>query len=263
MNSKTVFFIVGPDFSGTTMLDLMLSSLPNTKSLGEIYANFWPTHTRHLSNKCACSNPDCSEWDFLQGSKKNDCIHELIFNHFNNLNFLVDSSKSLPWLISAIKKLSAHNINYKVVFIYKDIDNYIDSCFKRGVKNPVKKWTEYSLAFLSLGQEFYPISLSQILDSPDDTLSSLCTFLDINFLPSMKDYQNNIHHTFFGSATARLQLHSDGSTELKQTLSTSLRSDFVSDYSFSSEYVSNNTSSYFFQRFSDQVEDFIFQVSIP
>jgi len=131
---KKVINIYGTARSGSTMLDLILGNDPKGFSVGEVVNWFYPWRTHHFDIKCGCGVYPCPVWEKIKNFKANE-FHEKVLDNLN-LNFIVDSSKNLPWVVDsnvrAIKKrkFTAYNI-----LIFKDPVSLYYSFWKRGDKS--------------------------------------------------------------------------------------------------------------------------------
>ena len=102
-----IILIGGTAYSGSTVLDLMLSNAQNGFSCGEVNALFRPYRKHHFSQKCACGENDCDIWrNVLAGGECN------LWNNLKAQNpkvsFFIDSSKDLVWLYDQNHKYIDH-----------------------------------------------------------------------------------------------------------------------------------------------------------
>jgi hypothetical protein len=226
---RKVVFIGGADFSGTTMLDLMLGSAEGGFSAGEVYAFFWPTSKHHLNPICSCGLGECAVWDrkFLGGAWE---FYHSFFKKNDQVRFVIDSSKSVPWISWQSEILKKQKIQVRHVLIWKKPEDYAKSCAKRDLlKNWTRRWIMYHNAYFCKISQPYVIYLNDLLNDFDQQMAALCNYLDINFQPSMFEYWNTEHHLLFGSATAKLKLHEPGSVTWKIVKRSSYRSDLIDD----------------------------------
>ncbi|MDB4683211.1 hypothetical protein OAF05_00995 [bacterium] len=135
--------IVGLEYSGTTLCDLLISSIfDDFISLGEVERSVG----RENYNKnyiCGCGDPDCVYW-----SHRN-----LEYRQFLEMSLtrtsLVDSSKTRTSLSRFTNK------NTSVVFIYKNCFDWCLSCLSRYFILEVKPWKsstpqKYIIPFLRI-----------------------------------------------------------------------------------------------------------------
>jgi len=225
--NKKVIFVGGADFSGTTMLDLMLGSIEGGFSMGEVYAFFWPTHSRHLTPYCSCGNDSCMIWD-KTSLKAHWELYRFFFRKYPHISYLVDSSKSVAWIARQSRFLRGQNIEVKHVLIWKHPEDYSRSCARRGrLKNWSNRWIQYHRAYLYTVSETYVIQLNDLLDNFDQEMPALCDSLGVKYQKSMFEYWNKEHHCLFGSATAKIRLHQKGTNAWENIKESSSRSDLV------------------------------------
>jgi len=225
IGTKTVVFVSGADFSGTTMLDLMLGSAFSAISIGEIHAYFRPTKREHLSKKCSCGKVDCEAWHGLEALDETS-IYQAIFASNDHVTHIIDSSKSLPWIrkMSRVAKLQGYEVRH--VLIWKNPEDYAISCRKRGRgRRWATKWMNYNRAYISIVEDFYTIAISDLLGNYDIEMKAICDWVGLDYDKSMREYWLSSHHLLFGSATAGLMLHKDGSREKENVIRSSLRFD--------------------------------------
>ena len=128
MPNYTQFKIIGLEYSGSTILDILISNIvkPPICSLGEIER----TIENHLKIKnkynCSCGDIDCIYW---QGNFTN---YEKYTAHIRKVSKIVDSSKT----ISSLKR----NCDYEtvIIFVFRDCSSWSWSVLKRFFKVEVK-----------------------------------------------------------------------------------------------------------------------------
>lgn len=237
MTKRKIVYVLGADFSGTTLLDLMLGSSPDAASVGELAAFVQPTAPGHRNPVCSCHR-NCGLWK--SGSLNKTAPYENLFE-FHKTNTLIDSSKHVPWLISQSKKAKKYNLEISIVLIWKTADDYANSCANRG--NPrgwASKWLRYHRAVLQTNLPFYSVSLDHLITDRDKTLRGICKWLSLDFTPEMGEYNKKNHHIVFGSATARQALHREGSEAWDYERKASNRSDFQGNESYSPVAATDN-----------------------
>lgn len=209
-SKRKVIFIGGADFSGTTMLDLMLGTTEGVFSMGELHALYWPTSEHHLHPFCSCGSEHCEVWDWASLGKPHE-IYQSLFKKYPHIRSLVDSSKNIVWIYRQSASLKKQDIETKHVLIWKQPDDYAKSCANRGrLNNWSKRWIRYHKAYFYKIPEPYIIHLNDLLKNFEQEMSALCDALNIKYQKSMFEYWNTKHHILFGSATAKLKLHEPG-----------------------------------------------------
>lgn len=226
MDEQKIIYIMGADFSGTTLLDFMLGSSQNTASIGEIAAFLKPTSSAHLKPRCSCGK-ECGIWKI---DNFKDDPYDYLFT-YHRVNTLIDSSKHIGWVNSQIQLAHKKGRKTSVVVIWKDSKDYAKSCANRG--NPehwAHKWINYYKALLQSELPFYSVSLDSLLNNPDETVKGICEYTKIPYSRKMLEYDKHEgHHAVFGSATARMKLHKKGSNEWKAEKEYSLRKDYKNE----------------------------------
>ncbi len=225
MANRTIVFIAGADFSGTTMLDLTLGSLPGCKSLGEVHSFFRPTVPEQKRVICSCGRL-CDFWikASVYGARE---FYSSVFRDYPDVRILIDSSKSIPWINEQTERLLKMGYRVKHLLVWKDVDEYRISRQKRGRgKGWARSWIRYHRAYLSWPREFFCVKLKDLLNGFDSVAGAICEWLGVEFEPGIREYWKSEHHIVFGSATARLKLHPKGSSGYyTQTLQSSKRKD--------------------------------------
>ena len=207
MNKKLIF-VLGADFSGTTLLDLTLGSAVESASLGEVASFFNPTSSHHLNPLCSCQSK-CGLWNRNSINIKDPYRQ---FFDFHDRNVLVDSSKDPSWVATQSRIAKNSGTEVFMVLIWKQADEYARSCANRG--NPygwADKWLRYHRAVAQLNMPIYTLSLNSIRNNNSETLDALCSYLGLTYSEEMNNLKSKTHHIAFGSSTARQSLHTVGS----------------------------------------------------
>ena len=222
--NRMIVFIAGADFSGTTMLDLILGSSTGCRSLGEVHSFFRPTVAKQQHVICSCGQL-CDFW-LKRADHDPGEFYKSIFKQYPYTRILIDSSKSVLWINELSARLSNMGYIVKHILIWKDLTEFRKSREKRGrIKGWASSWIRYHRAYLCKSREFFSINLNQLLNDFEVLARDICAYLGIQFEPNIKKYWRNDHHIVFGSATARLKLHAKGSPEYEQILQSSNRYD--------------------------------------
>ena len=197
---KKVIFIGGISYSGSTLLDMILSNDPDGYSLGEVHAMFRPYRFHHYK-ELEYAKRDKDWYDILSDCEKN--LFSNLFIKYPNLNFAVDSSKNPFWITAQMKYLNNQGISYNNVLIYKSPQEFAHSFEKRNKLNILEKSLKsYYKTYRYFISEYKSISYKQLIQD-EDALRSLCIYLDIPYLKGKKHYWNKNHKTFFGNNRAR------------------------------------------------------------
>jgi hypothetical protein len=89
---KTVIFVGGSSYSGSTLLDLMLANAPDGFSCGEVSQMFHPYKKHHFNLVCGCGNSDCTLWSEVKQAGA-DKLYDTIFETFRMLITLLIRAK--------------------------------------------------------------------------------------------------------------------------------------------------------------------------
>ena len=206
---KKVTFIGGSSYSGSTVLDLMLSNDTGAFSCGELYALFRPTLPHHINPRCGCGNQSCHIWSNIKklGEKH---VYQNLFNLYPNVEMLVDSSKSPIWLLDQIHNLSNHEIQIYNFLIWKSPEEYAFSCFKRNrLKYWAKSWINYYLRYFSTIDNWKTIPYRLLATDPISTLKFIGDITGQTYFNGKECFWEKQHHTLFGNASAKIHLHEE------------------------------------------------------
>jgi hypothetical protein len=158
---KNLVYIIAAEFSGTTAIDLLLGSLPGFVSLGETSRAFNRISAGTVKRVCSCGArvDKCQLWSTVQQGgqipdrRQTRQRYALLVAAAESLYgtdvTIVDSSKRLDVLgeLTAI-----HGDRVKVVFVVKDLRNYLTGRLRRpGARNHIRR---QSLGFIL---RFFPV----------------------------------------------------------------------------------------------------------
>jgi hypothetical protein len=211
--TRTVIFVASAAYSGSTMLDLMLSNSSVGFSFGEVSALFRPWRPGHLDPECGCRDPTCDLWCRIRrhGERR---VYQRIFAAFPHLEYAVDSSKDVAWLRDQHRYLSETALEPSYVLLWKSPLEYAYSCWKRGrEKGWASRWTSYYRRFLSVAPHWQSVPYRDLARSPAETLEGLCTVLDIEYHPGKERFWERRQHTLWGSESVKLHLLERGTPD--------------------------------------------------
>jgi hypothetical protein len=206
MNSqRTLINILGAGRSGSTMLDLMLGNDELSFSLGEIFAWFRPYRRHHFKIDCNCGNPECSYWTKILSVPVKD-FHATAFERLGR-QYLIDSSKNLPWAMDNNRWVAQHNIRVVNFIIYKPLVSYIHSVWKRGesIETALYRYKLYYSRFIKSRLPAYSVSFAELVNQPDETMQHLCNITGQPYRPDRKEFWRAESHHMFGSGGVRTQ----------------------------------------------------------
>ena len=212
-----MIFVAGTAYSGSTYLDMVLSNDEAGFSCGELNALAVPYRPHHFTVSCGCGDADCTQWSGVPRTAKG--IHQRIFDSLPNARFLVDSSKSIPWIRDRTRELLASGIHVRHILIWKTPLEYYRSRQKRGLEAGwARAWADYHRLYLAEVEPHAVVNLDELSDpdSREQTLEQICASLSIAYQPGKFEYWNKTHHTLFGNSSAKISLHQPGSSSFSR-----------------------------------------------
>lgn len=204
---KTVIFIGGTSFSGSTLLDMVLANDPHGFSCGEVHALFNPYRSHHIDPECGCGDASCEIWkQVLRGGSQH--IYQTIFDLFPQVNFIVDSSKNQFWIKDQIQNLESTGISTKNVIIWKTPFEVAASFKKRNrLDDWERSWINYHRLYFSVVGNFRSVKYQDFAKTKNATLENLCNYLGIDYFENKYQYWNDKQHTLFGNNSAKVHLY--------------------------------------------------------
>jgi hypothetical protein len=205
---KKVIFILGTSYSGSTMLDMIISNDKLGYSLGEITALFRPYRAHHFDELEKLKE----RGDFIDIINKGERnLYQNIFIAKPEIEFLVDSSKDVFWVKDNVRRLKKQGIDTHLILIHKNIYQIANSYFKRGILN------DWSIAYLEYHrkiftclskEKIYFLSYNKLIEDKT-TLEKLCSHLDIDFFENKICFWDKKHETFFGNNRTRFHTNNE------------------------------------------------------
>jgi len=204
---KRIILVCGLSHSGTTLVDAMLGNDKNGFSCGELYS-LYTKPPRQLKCSC-CVSGKCSFWSKLTTVPKSS-IHEYFLNYYD---FIVDSSKFLPWVEHSIKSHHLHCGNLKEIKIVKLVlvqrtpEETFYSFWKRrmgrghgNIELFVRNSKRYYSNFLKLDFPFIQVSLNSLLKDPKEkNFQKLCAEVGIPWMNGKRAFWTDHRHRLHGS----------------------------------------------------------------
>lgn len=211
---KTLINILGAGRSGTTMLDLMLGNNDNSFSMGEVRAWFRPFRKHHYQIDCNCGNKDCVYWNDIKNLKESE-FFTVAFKEWN-VDYLIDSSKNIPWMIDSHSWAMEQDIRVINFLIYKPIINYVYSVWKRGesINTAVYRYKLYYNRFFESGLDAYSINFKELVSNPTESLNYIVSITNQVNVENRDVFWNKEHHHLFGSGGVRKQTNK-GDSKIK------------------------------------------------
>lgn len=211
-SSRTVVFIGGTAYSGSTLLNLLIANDPHGLSCGEVRAFVQPYLPHHLTPRCGCGEKNCAIWSAYT-NHVTDGVHEWLFDQLPTTRVLVDSSKDIGWIRRNSARLIAKGYQVFHLLIWKTPDEYFRSRSKRGQQTGWERsWSNYHHAFLTAFADCRTVSYAALVQQPD-TLDAICRYLGMENFPGKTAYWERTQHTLFGNSSARIHLVTAESTE--------------------------------------------------
>lgn len=205
---KTLINVLGAGYSGTTMLDLMLGNDPRSFSLGEVHAWFRPFRTHHFKIKCSCGSEPCPYWEKIKYFPESE-FHDRAFKELD-VDFLIDSSKDLAWIIDNNIWASSNGIRVYNLLIFKHPVDHSYSSWKRN-KSMIslrnwKNWTLYHKRFLKMKIPYFSVNFDDLVLYPNDKLEEICALVGMQYFEGKECFWTKSHHHLFGSLGTRRQV---------------------------------------------------------
>lgn len=205
MTCRKVIFIGGSSYSGSTMLDMMLANSDQGFSAGEVHALFRPFRPHHFNPVCGCGDTSCQLWDTVKENGE-ILLYETIFNLLPNVSYIVDSSKDPWWILRQARRLFQQGVEIHNLLIWKEPGAFAHSMLKRKRKGWLKAWRNYYSVYLSLIDDYIPVSYSGLVQDPEGFLKELCDRLNMSFNNNQHNFWDKQHHTLFGNRSAKIHL---------------------------------------------------------
>lgn len=210
--TKKVFFIASASFSGSTMLDMILSNHPKGFSLGEISALFRPYRPHHFNAECGCQSPDCTIWrDVAKQSEGN--VYKALFDMFPEIDFVVDSSKDPFWIEAQSRFALQQGFEVIHLLLWKEPAAFAHSMLKRRQEVKWHKhWTRYYRRYASIYSKLPPsikfkaMPYEELVSNPDACVERICALAGIQKAENQEQFWNKEHHTLFGNDSAKVHL---------------------------------------------------------
>lgn len=200
---KKVIEVGSLNFSGSTMLDLILGNSYGGFSTGEPHAFYRGKHIR-----CTChENEDCVVWNNLRGTEFKDMYKNLF--EMTGANYIVYSGKTTRNLLEARFN---NKFDYSTVFIYKHPASLLKSqeSMRGGMFS--QAYSAYTEQFLHVFPNSIIVSLKDLAKYPSLTTQKLCAKIGIPYRKNMENFWDRLSepHLIYGSSSARLHLFDPG-----------------------------------------------------
>jgi len=223
-NLLTIIYITSKGHSGSTLLDLLISSHSQVTSLGEIKvlsAGRKKSRQSMLERRCTCGSNsiiDCLFWqrvEQLSGIPLQeldvDSEDPVIFKQHNQAifqaaatvsgcEFIIDASKS----VSRLEKLVAiKDFNILPIHIVRHPGGVAYSNIKRG-RNWLISTRQYVASFMRTrrfleNRHSFTIYYEELASTPQQTLAKLMKWLELPFQETQLNWKSAPHHQMAGN----------------------------------------------------------------
>jgi hypothetical protein len=208
----TLINVCGAARSGTTMLDLMLGNALDAFSCGEVYAWFRPWKVHHFKLECRCGQNPCPVWEGIKNVPESQ-FHATVFKELD-VNFVVDSSKELCWLIDTQEWAVANGIKVFKLLLWKNPIDLAYSRWKRGrgLTGWYREFVSYYSRFFGTGLPFRSVYFDDLVSDPQRKLMEICAVVGMSYFDGKERFWEKQHHHVFGSHGTAKQVTSREST---------------------------------------------------
>jgi len=208
----TLVNVCGAARSGTTMLDLMLGNAPDAFSCGEVYTWFRPWRRYHFRLNCRCGQNPCPIWEKIRHVPENQ-FHAAVVEKLG-VNFVIDSSKELCWLIDTQKWAVANGLEVFKLLLWKNPINLAYSHWKRGggLTGWRYEFISYYSKFFETGLPFRSVYFNNLVSNPQQKLEEICTVVGMPYFDGKERFWEKQHHHLRGSHGTFMQMVNKDST---------------------------------------------------
>ncbi len=229
--TNKVAFIMGIGHSGSTLLDLILSSHPSAFSLGE----FWYFAEKMEAGEGICSlcKTHCPFWNqkvslsllqkyFKWSTNKNKLLFSAysyfgsfrsnIYKHLfdcSGAKLLVDSSKKIHWIRRQLRPFwHWHSVQPFLIYVCRDgravVNSYLRKYPNDNIAVVARNWAKRVLLMERYFESFSPekrikIAYEKLVTDPESAVRNLCRVLDVSYDPNMLRYWEHEHHPVNGN----------------------------------------------------------------
>jgi hypothetical protein len=226
---KKVIFVGGTSYSGSTMLDMILSNDEKGYSLGEVIALFRPFKNHYQEEREKIFSKKDPVWYQILKNGPNS-LYPTLFKEFENkIDFFVDSSKNPFWIAKQTKILKEMGVDVQNVLIYKNPFDLAHSYNKRKRYNDWESaYVKYHIQYINLIEDFFTVSYKDVV-SNDEIIKEVCSYVGIDFyVEKNKFWLNKKITTFFGNDRTRYHKFNKEQEIIKSVDTTSI--DKSNDY---------------------------------
>lgn len=199
--------ICGAGHSGSTLLGLVLGSHSRCFYAGEAKKTlFLNDSTKPLRKRvCKLCGPGCPIWSRFDVPPSPDVYEQI--SRLTGRSIVVDSTKKVDWIRARARELAAAGVEQRRVFIARDGRAVVNSRLRkypdRTPRQIVDAWVEQIRSTEALLAERpgsgLRIRYEELATEPDRVVRDVCTFLGLEFEPSMLRYERMEHHPLGGN----------------------------------------------------------------
>jgi hypothetical protein len=210
--NKKVCFIAGAGHSGSTLVGMVLGSLPDCFYAGEA------GKTRYLHNSkkdprkrmCKLCGPECPVWSGFHVRGDIDLYEQI--SQTVDKPIVIDSTKNLKWLRERVRSLEATSSVPHFIFLQRDGRAVINSRVRKYPnKDPedlIGAWVERMVETQALFDELTCpkaiLRYEEFASEPERMTRQLCQFLNIDYLSDVLDFYLHEHHPLGGNNGTQL-----------------------------------------------------------
>lgn len=211
-----IISVGGTSRSGSTMLHLILGNAPNAFACGEVLNWFRPAKMHHFNQDCACGQNPCPVWERLDDASAAS-FYGVVLQKLR-VDFVVDSSKEISWLLDARGWASAQGIEMINIFVWKDPVDLAYSFWKRGrgILFWRSEFVKYYKRILQIGLPLLAVNFNELTRAPEAKVAEVCAAIGMLYYPGKERFWENEQHHLFGSFGVRRQVEAGESTILKK-----------------------------------------------
>jgi hypothetical protein len=214
---KRVIFVGGTEFSGSTFFHMILANDPAGFAIGEAHNFLRPSKPWHYDMRCGCGEHPCELWAEIrrEGERR---LYDVVFEHFPDVDFIVDSSKNPFWIRTQMANLASRGQGSDNVLIWKTPYEFAHSYKKRGnLRQWERSWVVYHRMYATFFPDWRAVRY-RALTSEKKALLDICDTLGLPYFPGKERYWEKGHHVIGGNPSARVHLYSEQSAAYRENV---------------------------------------------
>ncbi len=229
----TLINVGGTSRSGSTMLHLILGNAEDTFSCGEVMNWYRPVKTNQFKIRCPCGEDPCPIWQKLDPATKARQFHVAAFKKLE-INYLIDSSKELSWIIDARRWAVIKDLEIFNIFVWKNPLDLAYSFWKRGQDRMFwrSQFVKYYSRVIQVGLPVLAVNYNDLVRNPQQKVMEICTTLGMPYFEGKERFWEKQSHHLFGSLGVRRQVE-HGNSVIKP------KDDFPPDFEAHVDFLKN------------------------